>query len=416
MCVRVSLGSDDCCNDFGFFDLGFMMQKQEELILRHQAALIGNYGKLPVVFHRGQGSHLWDVNGKEYLDLFAGFGGTILGHCHPALVKAVTQQANTLWQVGNQFYTEPQIRLAEQLRSKAFAGQAFFCQSGAEAAEAAIKLARISAGPDRFKIISMHKSFHGRTMGALSATAGPAQQGFAPLVPGFTHVPFNDIAAVERAIDAQTAAVMVEPVQGEGGINMPNPGYLQALRALCDRTNVALIFDEVWVGLGRTGEYFGHQNFGVTPDIMTLGKALGGGLPVGAILARPERAAYFKPSTHGSTLGGNPICAAVAAAVLDELEKEQLPQRAKRLGAVAAAKLESFKNRAKIADIRGCGLFIGVELVAADALPVVQEALKHGLIINVTQKNVLRICPALTIEENDLLRGLEILDACLASI
>lgn len=392
------------------------MQKQEELILRHQAALIGNYGKLPVVFHRGAGSHLWDADGKEYLDMFAGFGGTILGHCHPALVEAVTRQANTLWQVGNQFYTEPQIRLAEQLRSKAFEGQAFFCHSGAEAAEAAIKLARISAGPDRFKIISMNKGFHGRTMGALSATAGPAQQGFAPLVPGFTHVPFNDVAAVERAIDAQTAAILVEPVQGEGGINMPNPGYLQALRALCDRTNVALIFDEVWVGVGRTGEYFGHQNFSVTPDIMTLGKALGGGLPVGAILARPQRAAFFKPSTHGSTLGGNPICAAAAVAVLDELEKENLPQRAKRLGVVAVEKLQSFKNRAKIVQVRGCGLFIGVELAMPDALPVVHEALKRGLVINVTQKNVLRLCPALTIAENDLLRALEILDACLGSI
>ncbi len=397
-------------------DLGFIMQKQEELILRHQAALIGNYGKLPVVFHRGAGSHLWDADGKEYLDMFAGFGGTILGHCHPALVEAVTRQANTLWQVGNQFYTEPQIRLAEQLRSKAFEGQAFFCHSGAEAAEAAIKLARISAGPDRFKIISMNKGFHGRTMGALSATAGPAQQGFAPLVPGFTHVPFNDVAAVERAIDAQTAAILVEPVQGEGGINMPNPGYLQALRALCDRTNVALIFDEVWVGVGRTGEYFGHQNFSVTPDIMTLGKALGGGLPVGAILARPQRAAFFKPSTHGSTLGGNPICAAAAVAVLDELEKENLPQRAKRLGVVAVEKLQSFKNRAKIVQVRGCGLFIGVELAMPDALPVVHEALKRGLVINVTQKNVLRLCPALTIAENDLLRALEILDACLGSI
>ncbi len=397
-------------------DLGFIMQKQEELILRHQAALIGNYGKLPVVFHRGQGSHLWDADGKEYLDLFAGFGGTILGHCHPALVAAVTRQANTLWQVGNQFYTEPQIRLAEQLRSKAFAGQAFFCHSGAEAAEAAIKLARISAGPDRFKIISMIKGFHGRTMGALSATAGPAQQGFAPLVPGFTHVPFNDVAAVERVIDAQTAAILVEPVQGEGGINMPNPGYLQALRALCDRTKIALIFDEVWVGVGRTGEYFGHQNFGVTPDIMTLGKALGGGLPVGAILAQPQYAAFFKPSTHGSTLGGNPICTATAVAVLDELEKENLPQRAKRLGVAAVEKLQAFENRAKIIQVRGCGLFIGVELAMPDALPVVHEALKRGLIINVTQKNVLRLCPALTIEENDLLRGLEILDACLGSI
>lgn len=392
------------------------MHKQEQLILRHQAAIIGNYGKLPVVFHRGQGSRLWDADGKEYIDLFAGFGGTILGHCHPALVAAVARQANTLWQVGNQFYTEPQIHLAEQLRSKAFTGQAFFCQSGAEAAEAAIKLARLSAGPDRFKIISMNKGFHGRTMGALSATAGPAQQGFAPLVPGFIHVPFNDLPAVEQAVDGQTAAILVEPIQGEGGINMPNPGYLQALRALCDRTHVALIFDEVWVGVGRTGEYFGHQNFGVTPDIMTLGKALGGGLPVGAILARPEQAAFFKPSTHGSTLGGNPICAAVAGAVLDELEKGHLPERAKRLGVVAAEKINAFKNKAKIAQVRGCGLFMGVELAVPDAWPVVKEALNRGLVINVTQKNVLRLCPALTIEENDLLGGLEILDACLGSV
>ncbi len=392
------------------------MTASTDLITRHEAAMIGNYGKLPVALARGQGSLLWDADGKEYIDLFAGFGGTILGHCHPRLVDAITRQAHTLWQIGNQFYSEPQIRLAEHLKSKAFEGRAFFCHSGAEAAEAAIKLARISAGPGRPKIITMQKGFHGRTMGALSATAGPAQNGFAPLVPGFVHVPFDNLESLEEVVDETTAAVMLEPIQGEGGINEPTRGYLRAVRELCDRRGAALIFDEVWTGVGRTGHWFGHQISGVTPDIMTLGKALGGGVPVGAILAQPRLAAFFKPGTHGCTLGGNPICGSVSTTVFDVIEEEKLLDYACRTGARIRERLANFAGRNRIKAIRGSGLFIGVELAIPDAAPVVRHALDHGLIINATQKNVLRICPSLVITENLVDQAMGILEKAITSV
>ncbi len=392
------------------------MTASTEFIKRHEAALIGNYGKLPVVLARGRGATLWDADGKEYIDFFAGFGGTILGHCHPQLVAAMTRQAQSLWQVGNQFYSEPQIRLAEHLKSKAFDGRVFFCHSGAEAAEAAIKLARISAGPDRPKIVTMQKGFHGRTMGALSATAGPAQNGFAPLVPGFVHVPFDNLEALEEVVDGTTAAVMLEPIQGEGGINEPTKGYLRAVRELCDRCGAALIFDEVWTGVGRTGHWFGHQIAGVTPDIMTMGKALGGGVPVGAILANERLAANFKPGTHGCTLGGNPICTAVSAAVFDVIERDNLLNYARSAGAVIRERLSQPRLKNHVKAIRGAGLFIGVELAISDALPVVRRALENGLIINVTQKNVLRLCPSLVITTAQIERGLDILEKALQSV
>ncbi|MGN6368465.1 MAG: aspartate aminotransferase family protein [Phycisphaerae bacterium] len=383
-----------------------------EMIGRHQAALTLNYGKLPVALVRGEGSRLWDAEGKEYLDLFAGFGGTILGHCHPALVEAVTAQARTLWTTGNQFYTEPQVKLAERLKAQAFEGRAFFCHSGAEANEAAIKLARLAGGEGRFKVISMQRGFHGRTLGALSATPTPEyQKGFYPLVPGFVSVPYNDLAALEQAIDKETCAVMVEPIQGEGGINMPAEGYLQGVREICTRHNLTMIVDEVWTGVGRTGKYFGHQYAGITPDIMTLGKALGGGVPVGCMFAEPGRAALLKPGTHGCTLGGNPICAAVGAAVLETVETEKLQERAVRLGEMAVGRIRKFKNAGeKIKEVRGRGLMLGVELTAADGSPVVNHALANGLIINATRKNVLRLAPALTVSEELLQKGLDVLE------
>ena len=258
----------------------------------------------------------------------------------------------------------------------------------------------------------MHKGFHGRTLGALSATPTPEyQKGFYPLTPGFIHVPYSDLAALEAAIDDETAGVIVEPIQGEGGINMPDDGYLQGVRALCDQHKLTLIFDEVWTGCGRTGKYFGQQHYGVTPDVMTLGKALGGGMPTGCMFARPEKAAFFKPGTHGCTLGGNPVCAAVSAAVLETLENDKLHDRAARLGTIVVGRIKGFKNAAtKIKQIRGKGLFLGVELAAADGAPVVQAALARGLIVNATQKNVLRIAPALTIDEPTLSKALDILE------
>lgn len=390
------------------------------LIERHKAALIGNYGKLPAVIVRGEGSRVFDADGKAYIDLFAGFGGTILGHCHPALVGAITTQANTLWAVGNQFYNEPAVRLAEHLRTKGFAGRAFFCQSGAEAAEAAIKLARLATrkrtGQDRHTIISFHRGFHGRTLGALSATPGKYQEGFSPLTPGFAYATYNDLASVESLVDDSTAGIILEPIQGEGGVHMPTEAFLTGLRKLCDARGVALIFDEVWTGVGRTGRYFGHQHFGVTPDVMTLGKALGGGLPVGAILAKEAFAEHFVPGTHGSTLGGNPICAAVAAAVFETIERDGLLARVTELGQFAEAKLRGMKHAGKVKEVRGKGLMLGVELHAADGTAVLNAALEKGLILNVTRGNVIRLCPALTISRELLEQGLAIMDDALGAL
>lgn len=400
-----------------------------DLIARHQAALILNYGKLPAAITHAQGSRLTDADGKTYIDLFAGFGGTILGHCHPALVNAITAQANTLWTTGNQFYTEPQIRLAEHLKAKAFDGRAFFCHSGAEANEAAIKLARLAAGGGdaqghgKYKIISFLKGFHGRTLGALSATPTPEyQKGFTPLTPGFLAVPYNDIEALKAAVDEHTAAIIMEPIQGEGGIHQPSPEFPAQVRQLCDEKNITLIFDEVWTGCGRTGHYFGHQLYKtaggqpVLPDIMTLGKALGGGVPTACMFAKPHLAAFLKPGTHGCTLGGNPICAAVAAAVFDTLEKENLCQQAAEKGQKIRTALATFKNAAKIKQVRGAGLMLGIALHTPDASPVVQKALALGLVINATSKNVLRLAPALTIPTTDLDAALPLLDQALTAV
>lgn len=388
---------------------------------RYSAAVIGNYGKMPVALVRGAGSRLWDADGKEYIDLFAGFGGTILGHAHPALIAAITKQAETLWCVGNQFYNEPQARLGEQLSKHGFEGRAFFCHSGAEANEAAIKLARLSAGEGRNKIISCLKGFHGRTMGALSATPGPYQNGFGPMVPGHVFVPYDDLAALKAAVDSETAGIILEPIQGEGGINIPSDDYIVAVRKLCDEKNITLIFDEVWTGVGRTGRFFGHQHFlngkGVTPDIMSMGKALGGGIPVAGILAKPEKAAFFKPGTHGCTLGGNPVCAAVAATIFDVIEKDGLLAHATQLGEKAQAAIRNFKHAgSRIKDVRGKGLFIGIELDMADASKLPLICLERGLSMNVTRKNVIRVCPAITIDENLLMKGLEILDQAIAAL
>ncbi len=396
----------------------------QEFIERHNAAMVLNYGKLPAVLVRGEGSRLWDAEGKEYIDLFAGFGGTILGHAHPALVAAVNKQAAALWCVGNQFYTEPQIRLAESLRRLAFDGRAFFCHSGAEANEAAIKLARLSAGLNggkegRYKVISMQRGFHGRTLGALSATPTlDYQKGFFPLVPGFSAVPFDDLAALEAAVDGETCAVITEPLQGEGGVYVPSEGFLRGVREICDRHKLTMIVDEVWTGCGRSGKAFCFQYSGITPDILTLGKALGGGLPVGCMFAEAGRAALLKPGTHGCTLGGNPICAAAGAAVLEVIEKENLAGRAAALGEKAAARIRSFGAAAagKVTEVRGRGMMLGIELALPDATALPAAALAKGVVINVTHKHVVRLAPALTISEETLMQGIGLLESAIAAL
>jgi len=385
------------------------------LLDRANRVLIGNYGRLPVVMARGEGSHLWDGDGKRYLDLFAGFGGCVLGHCHPELVRAATEQAQTMWAVGNTFHSLAQTELAERLHRFAFDGRAFFCHSGLEANEAAVKLARLRGAlhsPKKWKVVSLHKSFHGRSLAMIAATGNPAvKAGFEPAVPGFMQVDLGDLEGLTGACDDETAAIICEPIQGEGGIHpLPND-YAVELRKLCDARNITLIFDEVWTGCGRTGKWFGHQWFesSVTPDIMTLGKAIGGGLPVGVMFARPEVAKLLVPGKHGCTLGGNPICMAVSKTIFDVIERDNLLAHANVLGDVATKRLrDEPRLKSRIHEVRGRGLFIGIELKEVPD-KIVERALGHGLIINLTSQKVLRLAPPINITRQDWDAGLDLL-------
>jgi acetylornithine/N-succinyldiaminopimelate aminotransferase len=382
-----------------------------------KAVLIGNYARLPVMMVRGRGPHLWDSTGKQYLDLFAGFGACVLGHCHPELIAAVTEQAGQLWHVGNTFYTTPQIEFARWLNQTAFPGKAFFCHSGLEANEAAVKLARLrgqTASPKKWKVVSLNKSFHGRSMAMIAATGNPAvKAGFEPMVPGFTQVDLGDLEGLSSAVDEETAAVIVEPIQGEGGVHPLPIDYAVELRKLCDHRGVTLIFDEVWTGGGRTGKMFGYQHLvdvngnTVTPDIITLGKAVGGGLPVGAMFAKPEVAEVLVPGKHGSTLGGNPICMAAARTVFDVIVRDKLIDHAAALGQYGMARLKSDKTIAnKITAVRGRGVMIGIELKTPPER-LVERGLEQGVAINLTAKNVIRLAPPINISRDEWDQGLD---------
>lgn len=377
------------------------MSDTQDWLERGQASLIQNYGRSPVVMVRGEGSHVWDSDGKKYLDLFAGFGGCVLGHCHPALIAAAAEQAGKLWHVGNALYTTPQIEFAEKLQAHAFDGRAFFCHSGLEANEAAVKLGRLKGlanGGKRWKTISLIKSFHGRSLAMIAATGNTAvKEGFGPAVPGFTNIEPGDIEAFRAAIDDETAVVMLEPIQGEGGVNQYPAEYIRQVRKLCDENHLTLIFDEVWTGCGRTGRWFAHQWGDVTPDVMTLGKAVGGGLPVGVMYAKPELAKLLVPGKHGCTLGGNPICMSVARTIFDVIEKENLVEHAAELGEHAMSKIRT-KLDDRIADVRGHGLFIGIEL-RQDPQAFADRSLAAGLVINLTSKRVIRLAPPMNISE-----------------
>ena len=391
-----------------------MSDSTAQIVDHGKSVLIGNYARLPVVMVRGQGSRLWDADGREYLDLFAGFGAGIVGHCHPNLIAAAAEQAKQLWHVGNQFYTTPQIAFADALNRTAFPGKAFFCHSGLEANEAAVKLAKLRGGAKRWKTVSLNRSFHGRSMAMIAATGNPnVKAGFEPMVPGFTQVEPGDLDAVAAAVDDETAAVLVEPIQGEGGIYPLPVEYAAGLRQLCDERGITLIFDEVWTGGGRTGRWFGHQHFVgadgrvITPDIMTLGKAVGGGLPVGVMWARPDVADLLTPGKHGCTLGGNPICMAVAAAVFGVIEREKLTEHAAVLGEHGMARLRNEKRiAAKIAGVRGRGLMIGIELKGPPER-LVERGLELGVNVNVTAKTVIRLAPPINISRADWDVGLD---------
>ncbi len=410
----------------------------QAIIDRHDAYLSPNYPRHAVAMTRGEGAYLWDASGKRYLDLFAGFGAPILGHCHPALVDAVTRQAQQLWHVGNLLHTEPQTRAAQGIVTAAgFDARVFFSHAGADANEAAIKLARLygkanprnAPGPlGRYGVISCTRSFHGRSFATMGATGNPkVREGFEPLPAGFSNVAYNDLDALHNAIEDTTIAIIAEPIQGEGGVNVPDPDYFKALRDLCDQRDLLLIADEVWTGCARTGKAFGWQHWLNTdhpPDLFTLGKGVGGGLAVGAMVASAQLAKLYDARAHGvrhaTTLGGNCLSMAVTAALFDIIKEQNLTQRAADLEQHIRETLTPCVGPDKpLSEIRGRGLFLGLQCnpqgPTPKAAPLVLAALEQGLLLGSAQGETLRLAPALTIDTQDLDQGLDLLTHVLHS-
>ena len=390
----------------------------QEIIDLNAQYLCTTYARFPVAFVRGQGCRLWDAEGKPYLDFFASLAVMNLGQCHPAVVKAVQEQVATLIHISNLHHTVPQARLAELLCANSFADKVFFCNSGAEANEAAIKLAR-KFGSDkrdgRYEIITTLGSFHGRTMAAISATGQEkVRQGFAPLLEGFRYVPFDDLEAMEAAISERTVGILVEPIQGEGGVNIPRLGYLKGLRTLCDRNGLLLILDEIQTGMGRTGKLFAYEHEGITPDIITLAKALGGGIPIGAMLARGQVAESFNLGSHGSTFGGNAIACAAGIAVVNTLLHGGVLENCRMMGEYFLGRLRALKEKFSfIKEVRGRGLILGAELDREGAI-IADTCLKEGLLINCTVGKVLRFIPPLIVTKAEIDEGFIILEKVLA--
>ncbi|MBI3332579.1 MAG: aspartate aminotransferase family protein [Candidatus Omnitrophica bacterium] len=377
----------------------------------YQRYAIPVYNRLGIAAARGSGSWIWDQEGRRYLDMFPGWGTNALGHCHPKVVKAVQAQVKRLIHVPNTFYHEPQARLAEALVKSSFAGKAFFSNSGAESVEAAIKLARRYGHPDRWEIITMEGSFHGRTLAAMAATGQPKhKKWFEPIPPGFRHVPFNDAGALRSALRPETVAVMVELIQGEGGVHVADQEYVRSLRRICDQRKLLLIFDEISTGMGRTGTLFAFQQYRVLPDILLLAKPAAGGLPIGILIADKRISDLWEKASHATTFGGNPLVTAAGLATLQVIRGQRLAERARRQGRLFTRMLTALKKRhPMIREVRGKGLMIGIELDRPGA-PVVQAALKKGLLLNCTQEKVLRMYPALTVSRRELDLALKLLD------
>jgi predicted acetylornithine/succinylornithine family transaminase len=372
--------------------------------------VIPNYGRYPVNLVRGEGSHVWDSEGNQYLDLFPGWGCNLLGHCPPPVVEALQQQVQTLIHVPNSWHLEVQGQWAKLLSERSFGGQAFFCNSGAEANEAAIKLARLHTPEERYKIITFEGGFHGRTLATTTATAQPKYHaGLGPLMAGFQYAPFGDLETVRSLIDEETCAIMVEPVQGEGGVRLPPDGFLQGLRELATENDLLLIFDEVQTGCGRTGEWFGYQHFGVTPDVMTLAKSLCGGIAGGAMLTTAEIAPSLRPGMHAATFGGNPIAARAGIACIEMIENENLLQNVAQLSQLFQQRLLALQENCQwIREVRVIGMMIGIEL-DVDGGPVVEACMNNGLLVNCTQGNVVRLLPAMTLTEDQAEKGCQVL-------
>jgi predicted acetylornithine/succinylornithine family transaminase len=394
------------------------MTKTEKVVQMYDKYIMNTYKRVPLCLEKGKGITATDIDGKKYLDFFPGWAVSGIGHCHPAVVKAIAKQAKTLMHVSNNYYSRLQALLAETIIKNSFDGKVFFANSGAEANEAAVKLAR-KYGHDkgRYEVITMAKSFHGRTLAMITATGqDKVKHGFEPLPAGFVHVPFNDLEAVKEAVNEKTIAIMLEPVQCEGGINIADKEYIAALRKLCDERDLLLIFDEVQTGMGRAGKIFAYQNYGIEPDIMTLAKSLGGGLPIGAAVARGKFADILTPGTHASTFGGSPIVCAAALAVFETIKKEKLIANANKMGAYFRLRLLKLKDKYHfIKEIRQMALIIGVEL-KLKAEDIYRECMKEGLLINCTQDTVLRIMPPINVTKKDIDKAAAILDKVFSKV
>ncbi len=372
------------------------------------------YNRFPILPVRGKGTRIWDIEGREYIDFFSGLAVCNLGHCHPKVVRAIQAQAEKLIHVSNLYYIEPQIELASLLCKHSFADKVFFCNSGAEANEGALKLARKYAkekiGEDRYEVITMERSFHGRTLATLTATGQTKyHKGYAPLMPGFKYVPFNNLKAVREAISPKTCAILLEPIQGEGGVNIPSEGYLQGLRQICDEKRILLILDEVQVGMGRTGKLFAYEHEHIEPDMLTLAKSLAGGVPIGALLIKEEIAKSFEPGDHASTFGGNFLATAAGVAALNAILDEGMLENCQKVGAYFLSRLEELKAKFPIVqDVRGRGLILGLELKMEGA-EIVKEMMRRGFLINCTMNHVLRFLPPLIITQEEVDQMIEAL-------
>jgi acetylornithine/N-succinyldiaminopimelate aminotransferase len=390
--------------------------KTQETIDLFKKYVIANYGRLPRVMVKGEGCYMWDADGKKVLDMFPGWAVSGIGHCHPKVVEALRKQAGELIHVDNTFYSEPQGRLAQMLSERGFGGKCFFCNSGAEANEGALKLARLYTSKEKkYKFITCEGSFHGRTFAAVTATAQPKyHEGFLPLLPGFIYIPFNDVNALNAAFTDEVAAVLVEPIQGEGGINVATPEFLRAIRRLCDEKGAVMILDEVQTGMGRTGKWFGYQHFDVEPDIITMAKALGGGTAIGGMMAREEIAACLVPGKHASTFGGNCLACAAGIATIEAIEEENLLGHAVEMGQYAQDQLRALKEKYPIIDhVRGIGLMIGIQLTRPGA-QIVAKCLEKGLRINCTHDTVIRFMPAMIVTKEQIDEAVGIFESVLA--
>jgi len=390
----------------------------KQIIERAERCLMPTYTRIPLVIEKGQGVKVWDRKGKEYLDFISGIGVMEVGHCHPEIVKAIQGQVKELIHCSNLYHIRLQVELAEELCRCSFADRVFFSNSGAEANEAAIKLARkFGSSRGAFEILSMENSFHGRTLATLGITGQTKyQKGFGPFASGVRFVPFNDLSQVEQGFSSKTCAVILEPIQGEGGIKVADKSFLQGLRQLCDQKGILLILDEVQCGLGRTGRLFAYEHYGIEPDILTVAKPLGGGFPMGATLAREEVANSFQPGDHASTFGGNPLACAAALAFLRVLIEERLVEKAEERGGYFRQQLEKIKEEFHlIKEVRGKGLMVGMELYSG-AREVVKECRERGLLINCAAGNTLRFLPPLIVQKEDINRALEILAESLRTV